>query len=151
MSFNYRLPNALGSSCHCAVSLVAVAADRLAAEPKTCSNAGTKFPEDRPARYSSGNTSATPGDFRTPRRQDRRGQPPSFAGDLVDDLAVGVDVGGDLGPQRRGQHLSGAGTDQIVQQRATHHRRGVLVWLGLFLDYLERGRTFPNQRANAGP
>jgi hypothetical protein len=64
VSFNDRLPNALASSCHCAVSRVTVAADRPAAEPRNCSNAGTKSPEDRPCRYSSGNTSATPGDFR---------------------------------------------------------------------------------------
>ncbi|GAA5034944.1 hypothetical protein [Actinopolymorpha pittospori] len=27
----------------------------------------------------------------------------------------------------------------------------LVVGLGLFLDYLEHGRTFPNRRANAGP
>jgi hypothetical protein len=41
-----------------------VAADRPAVEPRNCSNAGTKSPLERPCRYSSGNTSATLGDFR---------------------------------------------------------------------------------------
>jgi len=40
-----------------------VAADRPAVEPRNCSKAGTKSPEDRPCKYSSGNTSATCGDF----------------------------------------------------------------------------------------
>ena len=40
-----------------------VAADSPAVEPRNCSSAGTKSPEDRPCRYSSGSTSATPGDF----------------------------------------------------------------------------------------
>jgi integrase len=70
---------------------------------------------------------------------------------LIDQMRVGVDVGGDLGPQRRGQHLPSAVADQIVQQRPADRRRGVLVGLGLVVDYLEHGRTFPNQRANAGP
>lgn len=56
--------NAAASSCHCAVSRVTVAADKPAAEPRNCSNAGTKSPLDRPCRYSSGNTSATCGDLR---------------------------------------------------------------------------------------
>jgi hypothetical protein len=63
VSFNDRLANAAASSCHCAVSRVTVDADRPAVEPRNCSNAGTKSPEDRPCRYSSGSTSATCGDF----------------------------------------------------------------------------------------
>jgi len=43
---------------------VIVAADRPAAEPRNCSNAGPKSEQDRPCRYSSGSTSATRGDFR---------------------------------------------------------------------------------------
>ena len=34
--------NAAASSCHCAVRRVTVAGDRPAAEPRNCSNAGTK-------------------------------------------------------------------------------------------------------------
>ena len=41
-----------------------VAADRPAAEPRNCSNAGPKSLLDRPCRYSNGNTSATCGDLR---------------------------------------------------------------------------------------
>jgi len=63
---------------------------------------------------------------------------------------VGVDVGGDLGLQRRREHRPRAVTDQLVEQRPTHRSRDVLVGLVLFLDYLEHGRTIPNQRANAG-
>ena len=56
--------NARASSCHCVVSRVIVAADSPASEPRNCSNAGPKSLLDRPCRYSSGNTSATRGDFR---------------------------------------------------------------------------------------
>lgn len=49
--------------CHWAVSRVTVAGDRPAVEPRNCSNAGTKSPLDSPCKYSSGSTSATPGDF----------------------------------------------------------------------------------------
>jgi hypothetical protein len=41
------------------VSRVITEADGPAAEPKNSSIAGTKSPEDRPCRYSSGSTSAT--------------------------------------------------------------------------------------------
>ena len=70
---------------------------------------------------------------------------------LVDQMRVGVDIGGDLGQQSRGQHLPRAVANQLVEQRPTHRRRGVLVGLGLFLDYLEHGHAFPNRRANVGP
>jgi len=61
--FNGRLLNATASSCHCVVSRVIVEADRPAPEPRNCSSAGPKSPLDSPCRYSSGNTSATFGDF----------------------------------------------------------------------------------------
>jgi hypothetical protein len=64
VSVNERLVNTSASSCHCAVSRVIVAADRPAADPRNCSNAGPKSLLDRPCRYSSGSTSATCGDFR---------------------------------------------------------------------------------------
>ncbi len=69
---------------------------------------------------------------------------------LVDLPAVRIDVRGDLGLQRRGQHLPGTITDQLIEQRATHRRRPVNLRFGHFLGYREHRRTFPNQRANAG-
>jgi hypothetical protein len=39
------------------VSRVITAADSPAAEPRNCPRAGTKSPDDRPCRYSSGSTS----------------------------------------------------------------------------------------------
>ena len=59
-------------------------------------------------------------------------------------------AGGDLSLQRRREHLPGAFADDLVEQRpavlgpVTSELSGVV-------DYLEHGRTFPNQRANAGP
>ena len=64
MSFNERLLNASASSCHWAVSRVVVAADRPAADPRNCSNAGPKSLLDSPCKYSGGSTSATCGDLR---------------------------------------------------------------------------------------
>jgi hypothetical protein len=69
---------------------------------------------------------------------------------LVDLIRERLDMGGDLGLQRRRQHLPGAVADQLIQQRPTHRGRGVLLGLVLLLDYLEHRRTFPNQRVNAG-
>jgi len=70
---------------------------------------------------------------------------------LVNPLAKRLDMSGDLGLHRRRQHLPSTLASELVEQRAADSRGGVLVGLGLFLDYLEHGRTFPNQRANAGP
>ena len=64
MPANDRALNACASSCHWAVSRVIVAADKPWSEPRNCSSAGPKSELDRPCRYSSGNTSATRGDFR---------------------------------------------------------------------------------------
>ncbi|BCI83791.1 hypothetical protein MTY66_54160 [Mycolicibacterium sp. TY66] len=58
-------------------------------------------------------------------------------------------VGRNLGLQRRGQHLPGAVTNDLVQQRPTS-TAGTFVGLGGIVNYGEHGRTFPNQRANAG-
>ena len=41
-----------------------VAADRPAADPRNCSNAGPKSVLDRPCNYNSGSTSASCGDLR---------------------------------------------------------------------------------------
>lgn len=48
-----RLLNVLASSCYCVVSQVIVGADN----PEPVPNAGTKSCDDKPCRYSSGNTS----------------------------------------------------------------------------------------------
>ena len=69
----------------------------------------------------------------------------------VEFVGVRLDVGGDLGLQRRREHLPRAVTGELIEQRPTHRRRDVVVGLGLFVDYLEHGRAFPNRRANAGP
>jgi hypothetical protein len=70
---------------------------------------------------------------------------------LVDLTAVGVDVGGDLGLQRGRQHLPGPVAHDRIKQRRTRRHGGRLVGLADLLDYLEHGRTFPSQRANADP
>jgi hypothetical protein len=71
-------------------------------------------------------------------------QPPTVLVELVLEL---LDVGGDLGLQRRGQHLPSPVTDDLIKKRPT----GRLVGRLDVVDYLEHERTFPNQRANAGP
>jgi hypothetical protein len=70
-------------------------------------------------------------------------QPAAVLVHLVD---MGVDIGGHLGLQRHGQHLPGTLPNHLVE-----HQRTDSVRLDHFLHYLENGRTFPNQRANAGP
>ena len=64
----------------------------------------------------------------------------------VHQILVRLDMGGHLGQQRRRQHLLGAVATNLIQQRPAD-RLGV----SRVLNYLEHGRTFPNQRANAGP
>ena len=76
------------SSCQVSVSLVIVAADRPAAEPRNCPNAGTKSPDDSPCRYSSGSTSLDLRGLARPRRQDRRREPLPLTGFRVDALVV---------------------------------------------------------------
>jgi len=67
---------------------------------------------------------------------------------LVDLTQVGVDVGGNLGLQRRCEHCPCTVTHDLVEQRPA--RGAVLVGCIGVVDYLEHGRTFPNQRVNAG-
>jgi hypothetical protein len=74
-------------------------------------------------------------------------QPPTGPVDLV---GVGLDVRGNLGLQRHREQLPGTITHDLVEQRPAVPG-ALLVRLGLLVDYLEHGRTFPNQRANAGP
>jgi hypothetical protein len=68
---------------------------------------------------------------------------------LIDLVGVGVDVGGHLSLQRCGQHLPGTVADDLIQQRSTA-TAVVLVGAIRIVNYREQGRTFPNQRANAG-
>ena len=70
---------------------------------------------------------------------------------FVDLVGVQLDVGGHLGLQRRSEHPPGPLASQLVQHRPTHPRRGVLIGLVPVGDYRKHGRTFPNQRVNAGP
>ena len=69
---------------------------------------------------------------------------------LVDLVSVRLDVAGDLGLQRRCQHPPSTVAHDLIQQRRPHRRAG-RAGLAAFMDYLEHGHTFPNQRANAGP
>jgi len=55
----------------------------------------------------------------------------------------------DLGLQRS-QHLTGAVANQLIEHRPAHGHRDACRGLGLFVDCLEHGHTFPNQRVNAG-
>jgi hypothetical protein len=57
-----RLPNVFASSCHWLVSRVIVGADSPDPVPRNPSKAGTKSRDDKPCRYSSGNTSVIFGD-----------------------------------------------------------------------------------------
>ena len=67
---------------------------------------------------------------------------------IVDLVDIGIDVGGDLGLQRRREHRPCTFTHDLVEQRPA--RRAVVNGRICIVDYLEHGRTFLNQRANAG-
>jgi hypothetical protein len=69
---------------------------------------------------------------------------------LVELIDVRVDVGGDLSLQGRSEHRARPVAHDLIQHRRARHR-GVNAVLAVLLDYLEHGRTFPNQRYNAGP
>jgi hypothetical protein len=66
-------------------------------------------------------------------------QPAAVGVDLV---GVGVDVGRDLGPQRRRQHLPGAVAHDLIEQRPAG-----LVGLGSFLNYREHQGVPPRTSA----
>ncbi|GAA3135460.1 hypothetical protein GCM10020255_048470 [Rhodococcus baikonurensis] len=68
---------------------------------------------------------------------------------LIEMLGELLDVCGDFGGQRRREHLPGTVANDLVKQRPTN--TAVVVGGLLILNYREHGRTFPNQRANAGP
>ena len=59
----------------------------------------------------------------------------------VQDVGELLDVRGDLGLQRRRQHLPGTVPDQLVQQRPRRSSRGLL--RSFTSNYREHGRTFP--------
>jgi hypothetical protein len=67
---------------------------------------------------------------------------------LVELVGVRLDVCGDLGLQSGGEHRPRAVSDDLIEQRP---RRLAVVGVLVVVGYLEHGRTFPNQRANAGP
>ena len=72
-------------------------------------------------------------------------QPMAVVVELVGKLGH---IRGDLGLQRCGQHLPGPVADDLIEQRPLSGRR--VVGLCGVVNYGEHGRTFPNQRANAG-
>ena len=61
--------------------------------------------------------------------------------DLIGEL---LDVGGEPGLQRRGQHLAGAIADNRIQQRPTRTR--VVVGSIRVVSYREQGCRFPPAR-----
>jgi hypothetical protein len=68
----------------------------------------------------------------------------------VELVSMCLDVGADLGLQRRREHPPPSTvTDQFVQQGPAHPSRDVFVGAVLLGDYLKHVRTFPNQRVNA--
>jgi hypothetical protein len=72
-------------------------------------------------------------------------QPAAVLVDPIDEL---FHIHRDLGLQRRGEHCPCTITHDLVEQRPARH--AVLVGCIRVVDYLEHGRTFLNQRANAG-
>src|SRR6266581_23321 len=162
--------NAAASAVHVWVSLLITGADRPVPVPRNWASAGPKSPEDRPCRYNSGSTSVTWGVVPAHRRRvgalvvhPRRGHLDSaragqhragLGGAVADHQAAAVlaplagelvDVGGDLGLQRGGQHLAGALADDLVDQRGrgpASRQRG-----GQVRDYCEHGCAFPASAA----
>ena len=61
---------------------------------------------------------------------------------LIEMIGELLDIGGDFGPQRRCQHMSGAVADDLIQQRPTNPTT-ILVGGFSVVNYLEHGRTFP--------
>jgi hypothetical protein len=147
--------NAAASAVHVSVSFVTVDDDSPALLPRNWPSAGTKSPDDSPCRYSSGSTSLTWGVLRAHggriAEENRiRGAVAHHqaAAVLVTNPAELVDVGGDLGLQRRGQHLPGALPHDLINQRRRLHisrQRASHV-----RHYCEHGCTFPARRSSAG-
>jgi hypothetical protein len=67
-------------------------------------------------------------------------QPPPVLIDLITEL---VNVGSDLGGQRRSQHLARPVADDLIQQRPTATPGVVVIGLFGIVNYGEHGRTFP--------
>jgi hypothetical protein len=70
---------------------------------------------------------------------------------LVELVGMRLDVGSNLSLERGRQHRPRAVADDLIKQRPTRLDGLAVVGLPVLVDYLEHGRTFPNQRANAGP
>jgi hypothetical protein len=73
-------------------------------------------------------------------------KPSAVVVDMINEL---FHIRCDLGLQRRLQHPPSAVADNLIQQRPT--RTSIVVGRIRIMNYREHGRTFPNQRANAGP
>jgi hypothetical protein len=69
---------------------------------------------------------------------------------LVELVRERLDVRGDLGLQRGREHRPRPVPDDLIEQRPARRARPVEIGPAVLLYYLEHGRTFPNQRANAG-
>ena len=65
--------------------------------------------------------------------------------EVIDEL---FHICGNLSLQRRSEHLAGAVADDLIEQRP--RRTSVVVGRSGVVNYREHGRTFLNQRANAG-
>jgi hypothetical protein len=72
-------------------------------------------------------------------------QTPSILIELISEL---LHIGGDLSLQSRREHLPHAVASDLIKQRSTPS--SVLNGRLRILNYGEHGRTFPNQRTNAG-
>jgi hypothetical protein len=71
---------------------------------------------------------------------------------LIDLASVGIDVGGDLGPQRDRQHPPCSVANDLVDQRRAVSSLGwtLLTALGLSSNYGEHGSYLPDRRWRAG-
>jgi len=68
--------------------------------------------------------------------------------DLADEL---LNIGGDLGLQRRGQHLLSGVVHDLIEQRPTGRAGRVLVGRLGVVDYLSIGRTRPEPARQRRP
>jgi len=83
-------------------------------------------------------TSATCGDLRV------------HAGRIAEEnrlTCVGVDVGVDAPCNAAAEHRPSTVADQLLQHRPADPSANMSVGRALFVDSLEHGRTFPNQRS----
>ena len=132
---------------------VIVAADNPAPEPRNCSSAGPKSPDDNPCRYSSGNTALTSG-FTCPGRDDPRREPLAFTSFRVDPFVV--DPGARTEPhRRRSSPPAGCGSRYAPPAGAHPHRESPrrvrrLCSLGRMESCQEVGRRGTRPRCVSG-